>query len=178
MHVFLGRGQQENFFQWRKLGLGTGILARSSNALTMPLFLIRLRWTAVLWITWGLLWCFISCLDSHSDGTHSLQWIHWWASNVMLNFSKSVLMKKWTHLHLGWPDVSQYEVNSSFKSVQTSKHNLYWLPHAASLMAKEKSIVWERMDCLFRQRSTVLSVKVLGCEDKQKTSCSVAMVIA
>ncbi len=32
----------------------------------------------------------IICLDSHSDGTHSLQRIHWWASDVMLNFSKSV----------------------------------------------------------------------------------------
>ncbi len=51
----------------------------------------------------GLEWCgllvdycdvFISCLDSHSDGTHSLQRIHWWASDVMLHFSKSVLMKK------------------------------------------------------------------------------------
>ncbi len=31
---------------------------------------------------------FISCLDSHSDGTHSLQRIHWRASDVMLNFSK------------------------------------------------------------------------------------------
>ncbi len=29
---------------------------------------------------------FISCLDSHSDGTHSLQRIHWWAGDVMLNF--------------------------------------------------------------------------------------------
>ncbi len=39
--------------------------------------------------SWQLLvdYCdvFISCLDS--DGTHSLQMIHWWASNVMLNFS-------------------------------------------------------------------------------------------
>ncbi len=26
---------------------------------------------------------FISCLDSHSDGTHSLQMIHWWASDVI-----------------------------------------------------------------------------------------------
>ncbi len=25
----------------------------------------------------------ISCLNSHSDGTHSLQRIHWWASDVM-----------------------------------------------------------------------------------------------
>ncbi len=40
---------------------------------------------------------FMSCLDSHSDGTHSLQRIHWW-SDVMLDFSKSVLMKKQTDL--------------------------------------------------------------------------------
>ncbi len=46
----------------------------------------------------GLEWCgllvdycdvFISCLYSHSDGTHSLQRIHWWASDAMLHFSKS-----------------------------------------------------------------------------------------
>ncbi len=37
---------------------------------------------------------FISCLDSHSDGTHSLQRIHWWANYIKLNFSKSVPMKK------------------------------------------------------------------------------------
>ncbi len=42
---------------------------------------------------------FISCLDSHSDGIHSLQRIHWWASDVMLHFSKSFLMKKQTNLH-------------------------------------------------------------------------------
>ncbi len=43
---------------------------------------------------------YISCLDSHSDGTHSLQRIHWWASNGMLHFSKSVLMKK--HSFTSW----------------------------------------------------------------------------
>ncbi len=32
---------------------------------------------------------FISCSDSHSDGTHSLQSIHCWASDAMLHFSKS-----------------------------------------------------------------------------------------
>ncbi len=49
-------------------------------------------------LTNGLEWCgslvdycdvVISCLDSHSDGTHSLQSIHWWASDAMLQFSKS-----------------------------------------------------------------------------------------
>ncbi len=37
----------------------------------------------------GLLWCFISCLDSHYDGTHSLQSIHCWETDEMLHFSKS-----------------------------------------------------------------------------------------
>ncbi len=32
---------------------------------------------------------FISCLDSHSDGTHSPQRIHCWDSDAMLHFSKS-----------------------------------------------------------------------------------------
>ncbi len=32
---------------------------------------------------------FISCLDSHSDGTHSLQSIHCWDTDAMLHFSKS-----------------------------------------------------------------------------------------
>ncbi len=27
---------------------------------------------------------FISCLDSHSDGTHSLQSIHWWDTDAVL----------------------------------------------------------------------------------------------
>ncbi len=44
----------------------------------------------------------IFCLNSHSDGTHSLQRIHWWASDVMLHFSKSVQMKKLTDIYLGW----------------------------------------------------------------------------
>ncbi len=37
---------------------------------------------------------FIRCLNSHSDGTHSLQKIHCWASNVMLNFSNSASINK------------------------------------------------------------------------------------
>ncbi len=45
---------------------------------------------------------FISCFDSHSDGTHSLQRIHWWASDVMLHFSKSVLIKKQQESWMVW----------------------------------------------------------------------------
>ncbi len=50
-------------------------------------------WSGVDYL-WIIVMFLISCLDSHSDGTHSLQRIHWWASDVMINFSKSVLMKK------------------------------------------------------------------------------------
>ncbi len=45
---------------------------------------------------------FISCLDCHSDGTHSLQRIHWRGSDGMINFFKSVLLKMQTNLYLGW----------------------------------------------------------------------------
>ncbi len=31
-------------------------------------------------------YCDVNCLDSHSDGTHSLQRIHWSVSEVMLDF--------------------------------------------------------------------------------------------
>ncbi len=79
-------------FLWRKsYGLWTHILARSKG----------LKWKH---FNYGLVdYCdgFISCLTSHSDGTHSLQRIHWWESDIMLNFSKPVLMKKQSHLHLG-----------------------------------------------------------------------------
>ncbi len=55
----------------------------------------------------GLLWCcFISCLDSHSDGTHSLHRIHWWVSDVMLNFSKYVLLKKTNSSWMYWERVN------------------------------------------------------------------------
>ncbi len=46
---------------------------------------------------------FISCLDSHSDGTHSLQMIHCWASDVML-FLQICSYEQKTHLLLGWPE--------------------------------------------------------------------------
>ncbi len=52
---------------------------------------------------WSGFLVFNSCLDSCSDGTHSLQSIHYWASDVMLNFWKSVPTKKQTHL--GWTEV-------------------------------------------------------------------------
>ncbi len=43
-------------------------------------------------------------VSSHSDGTHSLPKIHWWASHVMLNFLKSV------ETNFGWPDTKFYQI--------------------------------------------------------------------
>ncbi len=39
---------------------------------------------------WIIVMFFIRCLDSHSDGTHSLQRIQCWASDVMQNLSKYI----------------------------------------------------------------------------------------
>ncbi len=54
----------------------------------------------------GLLWCFYQQF-SHSDGTHSLHRIHLWASVIMLNVSKSVLIKSQIQIHLGWVHFQQ-----------------------------------------------------------------------
>ncbi len=53
-------------------------------------------------VNWWIEWCgllvdcdvFICCLDSHSDGTHSPQKIHWWARDVMLHFSQTFSHKE------------------------------------------------------------------------------------
>ncbi len=68
---------------------------------------------------------FISCLDSDSDGTHSLQRMHWWASDVMLNFSRSVQMKKRTHLH----PKGEFFFCNVYKKISSwkSSTNVYWL---------------------------------------------------
>ncbi len=83
----------------------------SYKILMIDLFLTNMQlFTSqnVNWWSCGLLvdYCdgFISCLDSRFDGTHSLQRIHWWASDEMLYFFKSVLTKKQTHLHFGWSE--------------------------------------------------------------------------
>ncbi len=116
--ILMWETTEDELFNWRKhyYGLWTQILARS-DSLKLKRWWICFSQTRsfclLKMLTDGLEWCgllvdycdvFISCLDSHSDGTHSLQRIHWWTSDVMLHFSKSVLMKKQTHLQLGWPE--------------------------------------------------------------------------
>ncbi len=43
-------------------------------------------------------------LFGYSDGTHSLQRFHWWASNIA-KYLQIILVKKQTHLHI-WDGLS------------------------------------------------------------------------
>ncbi len=92
----------DGLFHWRKhyYGLDPDFGKQwfdVKNVLIMDLFFTNMQLLSsqeVNWLEWcGLLvdYCdvFISCLDSHSDGTHSLQMIYWWTSDGMLRFSKS-----------------------------------------------------------------------------------------
>ncbi len=83
-------------------------------------------WTRVVWIIVDFCDVFIICLDS--DGTHSLQRIHRWASDVMIYFSKSVLMKKQTHLQyiLNSLRVSQFQPDlTAIRTYLYKVSNLY-----------------------------------------------------
>ncbi len=83
-------------------------------------------------LTDGLKWCgllvdycdvFISCLDTYSDGTHSLQTIHYWASDVTLHFSMSFSMKRLIYLLSEIFVIRKFylEVNYSFKAIRQKK---------------------------------------------------------
>ncbi len=61
-------------------------------------------WTGVMWITCGLLWCFYQLFGLSFWRHPFTARIHWWESDVMLNFSKSVLMKKQTRSHFKLPE--------------------------------------------------------------------------
>ncbi len=70
-------------------------------------------WTEVVWITCGLLWCFISCLDSHSDGTHSLQSIHCWDTDAVTHFLQIWWRNKLIYI-LDGLRVSKFSANFHF----------------------------------------------------------------
>ncbi len=113
----------DGLFHWRMYyGLWTDILAKSNDLKLKRLdgFISYKHAAFHKMLIDGLESCvllvdfcdvFISCLDSHSDGTHS-QSIDWWSSDVMLNFSKSV--QKQAHLHLGWHEGEYFFSKFSF----------------------------------------------------------------
>ncbi len=65
-------------------------------------------WTRVCGLLVDYCDVFISCLDSHSDGTHSLQRIHYLASDVMLHLSKSTSSISW--MAWGWGHFLQLSI--------------------------------------------------------------------
>ncbi len=112
--------QSDDFFTGGEvlLWLWTRILAGSNELMLKcldDLFLTNTQFFSSQYINWWLEWCgilvdycdvFISCLVSHSDGTHSLQRIHWWVTDAMLHFSKpaeetisSTSYKAWESVH-------------------------------------------------------------------------------
>ncbi len=99
---------------------------------------------------------FISCLDSHSDGTHSPQSIHCWASDAMLHFSKSdeetnssTSWMAWGRVIFGWTiplSLMSYETAvESSSALSPSETNGTWgLFHKTSLPNKPGlfQLVW------------------------------------
>ncbi len=118
------------FFTGGSIIMDYGLILYRSDGLKLNLwiywwicFLQTCRFSLDKMLTDGLDWCgllvnyfdvFISCLVSHSDGTHSLRRSHWWASDVMLHFSKSVLTKKQLIYILNGLKVSNFSANVNF----------------------------------------------------------------
>ncbi len=95
---------------------------------------------------------FISCLDSHSDGTHSLQSIHWWASDVQLHFSRSVLMKKQNKLAqlmiiFEWSTGSRKEYNRSGAQTITDlkRVSYFWVPNGWIKTTTDQNQLWIKL---------------------------------
>ncbi len=107
-------------------------------------------WSGVdyLWITV----MFLSDVWTHSDGTHSLQRIHCWASEAMLNFAKSVLMKRKELIYI----FNGLRVNT----FSTNFH--FWLNHSFCICIVWIKLKAESCDCTFHLRvSSVMGLLVV-----------------
>ncbi len=110
-------------------------------------------------------------ISSHSDGTHPLQRIHWWASDVMPNFSKSVLINKQTHLHLGWPAgrvlLSKFSfwANYCFNFISVFSPliaSLFILQNRHPTLMSSQCLVWCPNHCLLIMFWTFSPKKLIG----------------
>ncbi len=86
-------------------------------------------------LTVGLEWCgllvdycdvFISCWTLILTAPIHCRGSNRWASDVMCNFSKSVLMKKQTHLHLEWPEDESIPFKFHLKHFNCSILFIFW----------------------------------------------------
>ncbi len=101
---------------------------------------------------------FISCLDSHSDGTHSPQRIHWWASDVILLLSTSVSMSKETNV-LDGQRVSHLSAYFHFWWTFTitikSSYALHFCPENVQLNKMVISCFWMHVLSRYIESSTL-----------------------
>ncbi len=107
--------------------------ASIKNAL-MDLFLTNTKLHSMF--NCGLMWCFISCLDSHSDGTHSLQGS---TDEQEMQCYLSPNMKKLTHLQY---TLDGLRVRIFFNySFNTRSWSYYELIHQCIVFFKEISAI-------------------------------------
>ncbi len=124
---------------------------------------------------------FISCLDSNSDGAHSLQRIHWWASDLMLNFSKSLLMKKQgdafsANLYFWVKCSSKAKLKSSF--VKISFLIAYFQNMLSFCIAKGRSLqILMRFVRKLRQRQIALLAKTKAFHRSLSICASIRLMV-
>ncbi len=104
----------------------------------------------------------MSCLDSHSDGTHSLQSIHCWASDVMLHFSKS-----------------DEETNSSTSSMILMLSIMPNKWHLFSCQVMERTMMRPRWDSIFDHKNiSKITTKICFKEGMKRLNVSVFMCVS
>ncbi len=94
---FLSRFRPDHFFPGWSIIMDYGLYfsngLNSETPINTQLLLSQIiNW----WIGVDYYDVFISSLDSHSDGTHSLQSIHWWASDSMLYDEETNSSTSWS----------------------------------------------------------------------------------
>ncbi len=114
---------------------------------------------------------FISCLDSHSDGTHSLQSIHCWANNAILHFSKSDeetnsftswLAWGWRHFQqmlIFWVNYFSNSIQVHFLFISTPYAVHQWDRRGDAIISQEWTFSWSGVspELFYSWRSSPLS---------------------
>ncbi len=101
---------------------------------------------------------FISRLDSHSDGTHSLQRVHWWASDVMLHFSTS---DEERNSSISW-NFQQFILNKDEIPVENPWFQI-WISYIHIVTVKTTRIA---------RIKTITAVFLTGCQRTRVWTCS------
>ncbi len=104
----------------------------------MDLFISNMQLFTITLMTWWTRlvdYCdvFIRHLNSHSGGTHSLQRIHWWAGDIMLNLSHEettlddLQVKNIQHSLFGGYTIKCHVRIFLLKIVKKKKKTVLWL---------------------------------------------------